>query len=136
MNFPNAHSVYMHDTPGHSLFGRNFRAASSGCVRINGIEQLAAWVVSEQGWRPEHVQRMRESGERRDVQLNRPVTLYFAYITAWATQDGAVQFRRDIYQKDGIGAQVAAYCRPSRRAALPPLTCDKAGGLPLVHSIL
>jgi L,D-transpeptidase YcbB len=109
MNFPNAHSVYMHDTPGHSLFGRNFRAASSGCVRINGIEQLAAWIVAEQGWRPEHVQRMRESGERRDVQLKRPVTLYFAYITAWATQDGAVQFRRDIYQKDGIGPQAAVY---------------------------
>ncbi len=109
MNFHNAHSVYMHDTPGHSLFGRNFRAASSGCVRINGIEQLAAWIVAEQGWRPEHVQRMRESGERRDVQLKRPVTLYFVYITAWATQDGAVQFRRDIYQKDGIGPQAAAY---------------------------
>ena len=39
MNFHNAHSVYMHDTPGQSLFGRNFRAASSGCVRIHGIEK-------------------------------------------------------------------------------------------------
>jgi murein L,D-transpeptidase YcbB/YkuD len=99
----------MHDTPSHSLFGRNFRAASSGCVRINGIEQLAAWVVAEQGWRPEHVQRMKETGERRDVQLRRPITLYFAYITAWATPEGTVQFRRDIYQKDGIGPQAAAY---------------------------
>ena len=35
--------------------------------------------------------------------------LYFAYITAWATQDGEIQFRRDIYQKDGVGAQAAAY---------------------------
>ncbi len=109
MNFPNAHTVYMHDTPSQSLFGRNFRAASSGCVRINGIEGLAAWVVSEQGWRPEHVQRMKETGERRDVQLKRPITLYFAYITAWATPDGTVHFRRDIYQKDGIGPQAAAY---------------------------
>jgi L,D-transpeptidase YcbB len=109
MNFPNAHSVYMHDTPGQSLFGRNFRAASSGCVRIAGIESLAAWVVSEQGWRPEHVQRMKETGERRDVKLSRPIALYFAYITAWATQDGTVHFRRDIYQKDGIGPQAAAY---------------------------
>jgi murein L,D-transpeptidase YcbB/YkuD len=109
MNFPNAHSVYMHDTPSQSLFGRNFRAASSGCVRINDIETLAAWVVAEQGWRPEHVQRMKESGERRDVQLKTPIALYFAYITAWATQDGTVHFRRDIYQKDGIGPQASAY---------------------------
>ena len=109
MNFHNAHSVYMHDTPGQSLFGRNFRAASSGCVRIAGIENLAAWVVAEQGWRPEHVQQIKENGERRDVTLSRPMPLYFAYITAWATQDGEVQFRRDIYQKDGVGPQAAAY---------------------------
>lgn len=109
MNFHNAHSVYMHDTPGQSLFGRNFRAASSGCVRIAGIENLAAWVAAEQGWRPEHIQQIKENRERRDVKLRRPITLYFAYITAWASQDGAVQFRRDIYQKDGVGAQAAAY---------------------------
>ena len=109
MNFHNAHSVYMHDTPGQSLFGRNFRAASSGCVRINGIESLAAWVASDQGWRPEHVQQIRENRERRDVTLKRPIPLYFSYITAWATQDGTVQFRRDIYQKDGVGAVAAAY---------------------------
>jgi murein L,D-transpeptidase YcbB/YkuD len=109
MNFPNAHSVYMHDTPSQSLFGRSFRAASSGCVRIAGIETLAAWVVAEQGWRPEHVRQMKETGERRDVKLSRPIPLYFAYITAWATQDGAVHFRRDIYNKDGIGAQAGAY---------------------------
>ncbi len=109
MNFPNAHSVYMHDTPGQSLFGRNFRAASSGCVRIAGIESLAAWVVAEQGWKPEHVRQMKETGERRDVKLSRPIPLYFVYITAWATEDGVVQFRRDIYQKDGIGALASAY---------------------------
>ena len=61
MNFHNAHSVYMHDTPGQSLFGRNFRAASSGCVRIAGIENLAAWVVADQGWRPEHVKQIKEN---------------------------------------------------------------------------
>jgi L,D-transpeptidase YcbB len=109
INFHNAHSVYMHDTPSQSLFGRNFRAASSGCVRIHGIEQLAAWVLADQGWKPEHVQLMKESGERRDVTLKKPVPLYFVYITAWATEDGIVQFRRDLYQKDGIGATAAAY---------------------------
>jgi murein L,D-transpeptidase YcbB/YkuD len=109
INFNNSHSVYMHDTPSQSLFGRNFRAASSGCVRVHGIEQLAAWVLADQGWRPEHVLQMKESGERRDVTLKKAVPLHFVYITAWATEDGVVQFRRDIYQKDGIGAMAAAY---------------------------
>jgi L,D-transpeptidase YcbB len=109
INFHNSHSVYMHDTPSQSLFGRNFRAASSGCVRVQGIENLAAWVLADQGWRPEHVLQMKQTGERRDVTLKKPVPLYFVYITAWATEDGVVQFRRDIYQKDGIGAVAAAY---------------------------
>ena len=59
----------MHDTPSQSLFGRNFRAASSGCVRVHGIEQLAAWVLADQGWKPEHIKQMKETGERRDVTL-------------------------------------------------------------------
>ena len=109
INFHNVHSVYMHDTPSQSLFGRNFRAASSGCVRVHGIEQLATWVLVDQGWRPEHVLQMKQTGERRDVTLKKPVPLYFVYITAWATEDGIVQFRRDLYQKDGIGATAAAY---------------------------
>jgi murein L,D-transpeptidase YcbB/YkuD len=109
INFNNAHSVYMHDTPSQSLFGRNFRAASSGCVRVHGIDQLAAWILADQGWKPEHVLHMKESGERRDVSLKKPVPLHFVYITAWATEDGIVQFRRDLYQKDGIGETAAAY---------------------------
>ena len=109
INFNNSHSVYMHDTPSQALFGRNFRAASSGCVRVAGIEHLAAWILAEQGWRPEHVLHMKESGERRDVTLKKPVPLYFAYLTAWATEDGVVQFRRDLYLKDGIGPTAAAY---------------------------
>ena len=109
INFHNSHSVYMHDTPSQTLFGRNFRAASSGCVRISGIEQLAAWLMTEQGWTPERVLEMKKSGERQDVRLKKPVPLYFAYITAWATEDGVIQFRRDLYQKDGIGPVASAY---------------------------
>ncbi len=109
INFPNGHSVYMHDSPSQTLFGRNFRAASSGCVRILGIEHLAAWLVAEQGWSEEKVLAMKKSGERLDVKLKKPVQLYFAYITAWATEDGVVQFRRDIYNKDGVGPAASAY---------------------------
>jgi L,D-transpeptidase YcbB len=109
LNFPNAHSVYMHDTPGKALFGRSFRAASSGCVRVSEIEKLAAWIVADQGWKPEQVRQMKETRERYDLQLKQPVPLYFAYITAWATRDGAVHFRRDIYNKDGVGKQAATY---------------------------
>jgi murein L,D-transpeptidase YcbB/YkuD len=110
INFANSQSVYMHDTPRESLFGSNFRAASSGCVRVQNIEQLAYWLLKGQTtWKDYHIERIKESGKRKNVRLRRPVRLYFAYVTAWATQDGVVQFRRDIYLKDGVGDVAAAY---------------------------
>ena len=48
INFANSSSVYMHDFPKESIFGRNFRAASSGCVRVQNIEKLAAWLLRGQ----------------------------------------------------------------------------------------
>ncbi|MGI9403015.1 MAG: L,D-transpeptidase family protein [Hyphomicrobium sp.] len=110
INFANSQSVYMHDSPRESLFGRNFRAASSGCVRVQNIEQLAIWLLKGQTtWKDYHIERLKETGKRKNVRLRRPVRLFFAYVTAWATQDGVVQFRRDIYLKDGVGEVAAAY---------------------------
>ncbi len=110
INFNSADSVYMHDTPKESLFGRNFRAASSGCIRVNNIDQLAVWLLrGNPGWTDYQVQSIKESGKRMDVSLKSPVPLYFTYITAWATEDGVVQFRRDLYNKDGIGETAGTY---------------------------
>ncbi len=109
INFHNGHSVYMHDSPSQNLFGRNFRAASSGCVRVSGIDQLATWLTSEQGWTHDKVAEMKKSGDRYDFRLKKPVSLFFTYITAWATEDGVIQFRRDIYNKDNVGEVASAY---------------------------
>jgi murein L,D-transpeptidase YcbB/YkuD len=32
----------------------------------------------------------------------KPLPLYWVYVTAWATPDGVVQFREDIYNRDGV----------------------------------
>jgi murein L,D-transpeptidase YcbB/YkuD len=109
INFANAHSVYMHDTPKNSIFGRNFRADSSGCVRVSGIDRLALWILGPQGWSAGHVEQIKESGERKDVKVKKPVPLYFIYVTAWATEDGSIHFRRDLYNKDGAGETAGAY---------------------------
>ncbi|AGK58282.1 ErfK/YbiS/YcfS/YnhG family protein [Hyphomicrobium denitrificans 1NES1] len=110
INFDSAHSVYMHDTPSDRIFGRNFRSASSGCIRVHNIENLAAWLLADQrGWDAERIASMKTTGERLDLRLKRPVQLLFVYISAWATPDGVIQFRRDIYQKDGIGEIASNY---------------------------
>lgn len=109
INFHNAHSVYLHDTPSDRLFGRNFRAASSGCVRVSNVEKLTAWLLREtKGMGMADVRHYKKSGETKTIRLKRSVPLKMVYLTAWATEDGVVQFRRDLYGRDGVG-KVARY---------------------------
>jgi murein L,D-transpeptidase YcbB/YkuD len=110
INFPNKDSVYMHDTPLKSLFGRSVRFESSGCVRTDNIEPLVVWLLRDTGgWDLGRIQQVKQSGEQIDVKLVKPIPVYFSYITAWATPDGVVQFRQDIYQMDGGGLTASAY---------------------------
>jgi murein L,D-transpeptidase YcbB/YkuD len=109
INFASPHGVYMHDTPGQSIFSKSFRAESSGCVRVQNVHQLVAWLLEDNGWTVQQVLRMKQTGERLYVRLKKRVPLYWTYITAWATPDGVVQFRRDIYRRDGLEAIASAY---------------------------
>jgi murein L,D-transpeptidase YcbB/YkuD len=109
INFHNTHQTYMHDTPGKSVFAKNFRAESSGCVRVQNIPQLTAWLLRDNGWDLSRVNGMKQSGETVNVQLKQRVTLYWSYVTAWATPDGMAQFRRDLSNRDGVGATATAY---------------------------
>jgi murein L,D-transpeptidase YcbB/YkuD len=103
IDMPNEHIVYMHDTPMKPLFNQRGRAFSAGCVRVQDVFELVEWLARyEQGW--EHPGRVREviaAGQALDVTLTRPVPVYFTYITAWAEADGRVEFRPDIYGRDG-----------------------------------
>jgi L,D-transpeptidase YcbB len=109
INFPNKDSVYMHDTPLKSLFGRNVRFESSGCVRVHNIEALVTWVLRDTpGWSMERVLSFKQSGEQIDAKLTKPLPVYFVYVSAWATPDGVVNFRPDIYNHDGGGAEATA----------------------------
>ncbi len=110
INFASGESVYMHDSPSEGLFGSNFRAASSGCIRVHNIERLAYWLVAQNdGWEQDRVEEMKKTGARKDVRLATPVPLHFVYITAWATKDGAIQFRRDLYGRDGVAEIATSY---------------------------
>lgn len=109
INFPNPYSVYMHDTPFKNLFGEDFRFDSSGCVRVQNVRELVDWLLSETpGWSRQEIDRVIKSGERKDARLAKPVPLYWIYVTAWATTDGVVQFREDIYNHDGLATTAAA----------------------------
>ncbi|MGZ5890813.1 MAG: L,D-transpeptidase family protein [Hyphomicrobium sp.] len=108
INMPNKYSVYMHDTPLKQLFSQSVRAFSSGCVRVEKVLDLVAWLLSDQkGWDLARVQTQVDRGERLDVKLSKPVPVHFVYLTAFATESGMVEFRQDIYGRDAPGADEA-----------------------------
>ncbi|HLJ00463.1 MAG TPA: L,D-transpeptidase family protein [Bradyrhizobium sp.] len=103
INFPSPDGVYMHDTPSKNLFGEDFRFASSGCMRVQNVRELVYWILAETPtWSKAEIDEVIKSGERKDAKVAKPLPLYWVYITAWATPDGVVQFRDDIYSRDGV----------------------------------
>jgi murein L,D-transpeptidase YcbB/YkuD len=109
INFPSTHGVYMHDTPYKNLFGDDVRFDSSGCMRIQNVRDLVAWMLAEtSGWSRLEIDEVIKSGERKDAKLKPPVPLHWIYVTAWATADGIVQFRDDIYNRDGLSLPASA----------------------------
>jgi murein L,D-transpeptidase YcbB/YkuD len=124
LDMPNEHGVYMHDTPMKALFNQRGRAFSAGCVRVQDVFALAEWVARyEPGWeQPGRVREILEAGRPFDLNLTRPVPVYFAYITAWAEPSGAIQFRPDLYGRDGLRDLVASHERDPGDGPAPPWT--------------
>ncbi|RDI59841.1 L,D-transpeptidase family protein [Microvirga subterranea] len=112
INIPNQHGVYMHDTPSKGIFGDDFRFVSSGCIRVQNVRDYIEWLLKDTpGWSREQIDATFKSGERIDARLAQPVPIHWVYVTAWATPDGLVQFRDDIYNKDGLGNAIPVASR-------------------------
>ncbi|MDX2156887.1 MAG: L,D-transpeptidase family protein [Hyphomicrobiaceae bacterium] len=103
LDMPNEHGVYMHDTPMKPLFGRAQRAFSAGCVRVQDVFDLAAWIANgDQGVDRRRIDEILTGNSAVDITLTHPVPVYFVYLTAWAEPGGHAEFRPDIYARDGL----------------------------------
>jgi murein L,D-transpeptidase YcbB/YkuD len=102
--FPNAYSVYLHDTPGHALFQREKRTFSHGCIRVSQPPELAVYVLGsqEEGWTLERVKEIVNSQERKVVNLKKTMPVHILYRTVVALDDNLVLFGEDVYGRDAI----------------------------------
>ena len=126
INFPSPDGVYMHDTPHKGLFTDDFRFDSSGCVRIQNIRELIVWLLRDTpGQSPDAVESELRNTEQLNVKVVNPVALHWAYITAWATTDGIVNFRNDIYNLDGLD-QLTADANAGATASVLPAAAATA----------
>ena len=99
--FPNRHNIYLHDTPAKRLFGRETRAFSHGCVRLNDPFDFAYELLSKQERNPQAFFRTQlNTGKETFVNLDEHVPVHLVYRTAFTQAKGATQFRRDVYGRD------------------------------------
>lgn len=98
--FPNRFSVHIHYTPAKSLFSKNSRSYSSGCVRVEEPMALACDILAGQGWSPAEIQAKVKSRQRTVVVLKEPVPVHLVYMTVWAEENGSVNFYQDLYGCD------------------------------------
>lgn len=104
--FPNSFDIYFHDTPAKSLFNKDKRAYSHGCIRLSDPVKMARYLLRDQKeWTPEKIDEAMNSGEEQFVKLKNPVPVIITYYTAWVDERGMLNFRDDIYSHDATLAQ-------------------------------
>jgi murein L,D-transpeptidase YcbB/YkuD len=119
--FPNKHLVYLHDTPSKSLFERNERAFSSGCIRIENPYQFAELLLDDsKQWNREAILEAIDSNETRTVSLPRPITVLLLYWTVDFDEEGNTVFKQDIYDRDA--AVLSGLQQPFRFRSRPVLS--------------
>jgi murein L,D-transpeptidase YcbB/YkuD len=103
-NFPNKFLVYQHDTPEKNLFAREDRAFSHGCMRVQNPDQYASVLLNitmtNEHWTPERIRSMYGSSEI-DLKFPTPIPVNITYQTAFVDDAGKLQFRKDVYGRDG-----------------------------------
>ena len=100
-NFPNRHTVYLHDTNHRDYFSREYRALSSGCVRVENPLLLAEKILfnEDEGWTSEEIDSIINKKNIKTVPIKNTINVYLLYWTNWLNKDG-LQFREDIYHLD------------------------------------
>jgi murein L,D-transpeptidase YcbB/YkuD len=99
--FPNSFNIYFHDTPAKSLFDKDKRAYSHGCIRLAEPEKMANYLLKDNPeWTPERISAAMNAGQEKYVKLKKPVPVVITYYTAWVDDNHRLNFREDIYDHD------------------------------------
>ena len=99
--FPNTHNIYLHDTPSKSLFEKDIRAFSHGCIRVGAPFDLAYFLLTPQSDDPEGLFNSYLVGGREAVvNFDTPIPVHLVYFTAWPNDRGMINYAADVYGRD------------------------------------
>jgi L,D-transpeptidase YcbB len=124
--FPNAHDIYMHDTPTKPLFKTAERAYSHGCVRVQNPREFAEVLL---GWNKQQVADGIElNRDTHAIPLPQKVPVYLTYFTAWTNDAGELTFMNDVYGRDAAITKALAYDVNTRKLTQPAVAQGSVSG--------
>ncbi len=98
---PNEHNIYLHDTNHRELFARTNRAKSSGCIRLQSPEKVAAFVLeSRKGWTADKMRKILDKKKLRDIYTSERMAVYILYYTVWLGNERQIVYGTDLYDRD------------------------------------
>ncbi len=98
--YPNEYMIYLHDTPSKSLFEKNARAQSSGCVRVENVLELAGYLLKDQEqYTQQKIDDILKSGKTTQIAMKQKVKVHHFYWTTYQEND-TTRFIDDIYDLD------------------------------------
>ncbi len=101
--FPNTNNIYLHDTPSKNLFAKDVRAYSHGCIRLGDPFDFAYALLAVQSDDPQaEFAEVLDSGRETSIILDQHVPVHLVYFTAWPNAKGEIEYRNDIYGRDGL----------------------------------
>jgi murein L,D-transpeptidase YcbB/YkuD len=118
-----APGILLHDTPDRAGFAPAARPFSHGCIRVERITELVAWLLGPAGWTADSVAGAlgQAAGGERRVPLAAPVPVHLTYFTAVVDHGGRLSIRPDIYDWDRrLAAALIGAPRPPLRTASGP----------------
>ncbi len=95
--FPNDFSVYLHDTPSKSLFSKNYRAKSSGCVRVHNVYKLASEILD---WSEEDIIKTIDNNAAKRVLPVKKIKVHLLYSSVIFNKKSQPIFLNDVYKLD------------------------------------
>lgn len=98
---PNQHNIYLHDTNHRELFTRTNRAKSSGCIRLESPEKVAAFVLeNRKGWTTDKMRQILDKKKIRDIYTSERMAVYILYYTVWLGNERQIVYGTDLYGRD------------------------------------
>jgi len=99
---PNNYTIYLHDTNHPEVFEKDYRAASSGCIRLKYPEKMAEFLLkgNDVAWGSSKMEEIYTSLKTTDLKIAETMPVYILYQTNWLNSKGDIVFGPDLYKRD------------------------------------